>query len=182
MTEERERELAGLHEGDDDEGGQLGTPAPSILDQVNAARDERLVHETVKMAIPSWGGDMIAEYRVLPRKFTEETGKRSARGDTNAEMDFIARACVSLWVKDPESGKLIQLETSPGSPMRYTRGVLSMLGKESLLEGKKSEEEPYVVIRHLMNHNEVAIATHAGKVMNWMTDTSQEVDGQVEGT
>lgn len=171
------------------EARELGVPISSILGQISDERDRRLEKSTVVIKLPSWDGALCAEYRVLPKKQVEKFGKRSGKGDIRGDMDFLARACVGVYAYMEEKDKLVPLRVGgdtadEDAPMiAFTAELLGMLGKSSLLDNVSATETPYVVIRHVFGKRDtdVAIATHAAKVFQWMTDTSQEVDGQVEG-
>lgn len=169
------------------EARDLGVPVSSILDQITRERDEKLSVDTVKIPIPTWEGAMVAEYKLLPRKLVEKLGKKSGKGDVNADMDFIARACVGIYANPPHLERIIPLKVggdvaeSDAPLVRYTRDLLALLGKEQLLDGKHPEDEPYVVIRHMFKNNDVAIGTHAGTIFRWMQDPSEEVANAIQG-
>lgn len=175
-----ERDEDEFEEDETVEADSLGVPVSSILSDVTRARDEKLEAETVKLPIPTWDGDLIAEYRVLPRKLVETLGKKSGKGDMRADMDFIARACVGIYAKHPETAQLIPIRVggdnaSPEAPLvRYTEDLAKALGKDNL-------NDPYKIVRYMFKNNEVAIGTHAARIFNWMTDPSAEVDLALEG-
>jgi hypothetical protein len=157
----------------------LGVNVESILQRAQEERDEKLRQLTLKLDIPSWDGVFVAEYKLLPRNLVESMQQRSrSKKDINSEMDMIARACVNIWVRDPDSGRLIELDED--KPVRYTVDLLKVLGKTKLLEGKKSEKEPYITIRHMFAGNELSIGAHAFQLITWMADptsyTGEEED------
>lgn len=155
---------------EEDDDVQLGTNIASILDRANEERDERLKRETIKFDIPTWDGALVAEYKLLPRQLVEAMQRR-ARGkrDTQSEMDMIARSCVNIYARDPDTEKLVALDEVP---LRYTRDLLAKLGKANLLDGKEPEKEPYIVIRHMFAGNDIAIGAHSFRLITWMSDPS----------
>lgn len=162
------------------EAENLGVPVTSILEDIRKTRDESLENETVKFHIPTWDGDLVAEYRLLPRKLVETLGKKSGKGDMRADMDFIARSCVGIYANNKDLGTLIPIRVGgnsagPEAPLvRYTEDLTGLLGKEDL-------KDPYKIIRYMFKNNEVAIGTHAARIFTWMTDPSAEVDSALEG-
>src|ERR1700754_4088293 len=82
----------------------------SLLRRAAIAREKR-VH-SLFLDVPSWEGDLIAEYQVVNRPRLETMARKitaEARGAgsessarTSADIDFILEACVGLYAYDPE--------------------------------------------------------------------------------
>lgn len=172
LTPEDDDDLEVDFETDDEVG--LGTPVASILDRAVAERDDRLRNQTIKFDIPTWDGALLAEYRLLGRKTVEEMQRRAAR-DRKTEMDMIARACVGIYVRDPDDGTIKPLGEN-GNHVRYTKELLAKLGKEDKLANKNPEDHHYVVIRHIFAGNDVALGAHAFRLMSWMADPTDPGD------
>src|SRR5688500_18010026 len=81
----------------------------SLLRKAAARREER-VH-ALFLDVPSWDGDIIAEYQVvnrprletMARKISAESkGGNESSLRTAADIDFIVEACVGLYAYNPE--------------------------------------------------------------------------------
>lgn len=159
-----------------------GADTSSLLGRIKEQREERLKDESLTLPIPTWGGDLLARYRVMDRKEMMSLARRvreiqrktgnadAATGDT----DFILKACECVLVKDPESGEIKELDDpQTGMLVGYDQRLAQALG----LEVEKARD----VLLHLFNNNAVAIGAHALKIARWMQDTSREVDDEVLG-
>lgn len=152
----------------------------SLLQEAEKRRSER--EHSLFLDVPTWNGELIAEYRVPDpdalRKIAEATIRRvrssNGRDEPGAnDVALIAAANVGLYVKDPDSGDRVPIEDKIGH-VGYDR-IAAILGKEEL----QSNSE---VIRYLMSErnddgtytqNVLAISMHANSIQRWMRDTSR---------
>jgi hypothetical protein len=152
----------------------------SLLKEAEKRRQER--EHTLFLDVPSWDGDLIAEYRVVPpddiRRIAEAALRRSRNGNRSEvasnDVLVIATACVGLYVKNPENDERVPIEDDFGH-VRYDR-IAHVLGKQD--EIKSSSE----AIRYLMGErtkeggwteNIMAISIHANAIGKWMRDPSR---------
>lgn len=151
----------------------------SLIEQINARRAERLQDETLRLAIPTWDGEVMAKYRVLEIEDVEklqrtrqmEKDKRKAK---KVDSDFISKACVGVFAVTgyDDDGEPILERISRG----FDKALAEALGKTGLETSRQ-------VIDHMFNGNDIAISAHALRIGNWMQDTSQNVgdDGPLGG-
>jgi hypothetical protein len=154
--------------------------ADSILDHAKKKRAERENH--LFLDVPSWDGDMVAEYRVLSGKEIDQIAEQAARrmksktGDPlQSDLDLIARANLGLYMVDPESGDRVPLEDDYGV-VGYSR-VAAKLGMEEELDSNAK------VIKYLTGErkedgsgwqeNQTAVTMHANSIARWMRDPSK---------
>jgi hypothetical protein len=156
-----------------------GAIGASLLQQADKRRLER--ERNLFLDVPSWDGDLVAEYRVVPKEELRLIAERAMRRAKNKEsraiendMDLLATANVGLHARDPESGDRVPIEDGYGI-VTYGR-IAPILGKE---EEIKSNSD---AIRYLMaernndgtwQENIVAIGIHAQSVSRWMRDPSK---------
>lgn len=159
-----------------------GAQSLSILRDAEQRRVER--EHTLFLDVPSWDGDLVAEYRVLPpdrlRKLAESVMRRSRlkNGDASpADNDIavIVAACVGLYVLEPETGKRVPVEDQFGH-VSYDRIAL-VLGKEDEIKSNAD------AVRYLMaerapdggwTENIMAMSLHAQSIARWMRDPSRQ--------
>lgn len=148
--------------------------AASLLGRIKARRDEQTANETLTLPVPTWDGELLARYRVLERKVLEKlnaAAKRKQGAAVNGDADFLIRACVGLFVVD-DDGEQVALEDESG-PIRFDSRLAAKLDVPA--------ETARDVVMYAFKGNDLAVGSHAAKVAQWMTDTSQEVDGEVLG-
>jgi hypothetical protein len=169
----------------------------SILERAVARRTKRdLDHEWFD--IPSWDGELKAQYKVLEREDVEQmvrsirarqvsngrgnqAGQKSSGSD--ADLDFIVKACVNIKAHDNETEeeKILHITYSsvdtikelfapdPRDESDEATNLRRMVG---------SIKTPREAVAFLMGYNGIAIAAHGGMLARWMQDTSKTVDPQ----
>src|SRR6188508_3338917 len=151
-------------------------PSLTILDDAVNRRAKR--EHNLFLDVPSWDGDLIAEYRVPDpddlRKLAERVVRRARNGDQekpgSADIDLIIAACVGLYVIDPDSGSRVAVEDSFGH-VGYNR-IATVLGKDDEIKSNAD------AVRYLMAErgdkdgtwveNIVAMSMHANAIQRWM--------------
>ena len=160
----------------------------SLLEQARAKRSKRESHLFID--VPSWDGDLVAEYRVLGSKelevIAENAGRRIRSGEhdpVHSELDLIAKANVGLYTIDPESGDRVSLEDEHGL-VGYNR-IAQMLGIDNDPEIKPKVDSVVKAIKYLTGErkedgepgewqeNPTAITQHANRIGRWMRDPSK---------
>jgi hypothetical protein len=149
------------------------TPADqgSLLARIKARRETLVADETLDLPIPTWGGDLVARYRVLDRKEIETLTTRNGKPTATADLDFLIRSCVGISMRDDE-GELVALIDQTG-PVRFDARLAGMLDIDAMTARD--------VVQYLFRANAVAVGAHAQKIAEWMQDTSQAVDGALTG-
>lgn len=152
----------------------------TLLQDAAKRRQER--EHTLFIDVPSWDGDLVAEYRVLDPdelKAMAEASFRRARNNGNAEpgandIALITAANIGLYAKDPDSGERVAIEDEFGH-VGYNR-IAKLLGKEDELKSNAD------AVRYCMAErdddggwvpNVMAMALHANAIGKWMKDPSK---------
>lgn len=129
--------------------------------------------------VPSWNGDLIAEYRVVDRtrletmvrKIQQEAKGNNNTARTQADIDLILEANVGLYAYDAEGGpeeadRRAPIEDDLGL-VPYTR-VSMVLGKNGMINSARA------AVLYLFKDNAVAISAHALTIARWMRDPSKD--------
>lgn len=149
-----------------------------------AAKKRQKRQRSLFLDVPSWGGDLVAEYRVVPpeeMRRVAETATRRMRNNGQAkpaegDVAVIAAACVGLYLKDPETGERIPIEDQYGH-VGYDR-MAAVLGKDDKIKSV-SETIRYLTAERGDNDDEwveniMAISLHANAIGRWMRDPSKQ--------
>lgn len=157
------------HAPDGTPAAEVAVGANSILERIQRRRDE--VSDTIKIDIPSWGGDLQAEYKVVHRIELEKMVKRiqkatsSAKGQqidlSKGDADFLVKACVGVYAYDSETDEEVRVADG------YELGLSKRLGDPP------GTETIHGLVMYLFKFNGIAVASHAIKVARWMQDTSR---------
>lgn len=149
----------------------------SVLDRVKKRRTNKAAE--VWLDIPSWGGEMKAQYQVLDRDEVEKMIRRvqarqrqgdQRKSDSTPDLDFLIKACIGVKAFDMETEEEQILATG------YSMELVP------LLDPRDEDENPIVVkdqrglVAYLMKYNGIALAAHAQKVARWMQDTGKSVE------
>lgn len=163
--------MSGLPEGDSQQDSLNG--AGSLIDRVRARREERVADEHLDLPVPTWGGELVARFRVVDSVIFERIAKRlqSGKTDTGADADFLCAACAGVFVRDDDGP--LEAVLCDGKPVAFDKGLADVLG----VEVERARE----VVYYLVKDNQLALSLFAVKVINWMQDTSAEVEGQIVG-
>jgi hypothetical protein len=157
-----------------------GVQSLSLLKEAQRRRQER--ERTLFLDVPSWDGDMICEYRVVPpeelRRIAERTMRRvrNGHGDSGStnDIDIIIAASVGLYMRDPDTGERVAIDDKYGH-VGYDR-IAVMLGKDDEIQSNAD------AVRYLMSErdedggwveNTMAISLHANAIGRWMRDPSK---------
>lgn len=156
----------------------------SWIGQVKRERDERVESETLKLGMPTWGPadrpDLVVEFRVIPRPELEKFQRESARAQrkkkaaADTDIQFVAKACCGVAIRNPESGELVRMEDDKGS-IRLDKRLARLLDLSEDGAGANSQ----TLILYLVKDNGIALGNLAITVARWMTNTSADVDGEV---
>lgn len=154
-----------------------------------AERREKRVHAAF-IDVPSWDGDLIAEYQVvnrgkletMARKISAESkGGNESSLRTAADIDFIVEACVGLYAYDPEGdseeARRVAITDDLGK-VPYTRfgDILVRIAGEGRTVTHAPRTAREVVLKTFAKDNEdpaVPISAHAMMIARWMRDPSK---------
>jgi hypothetical protein len=159
---------------------EIAADAQSIIDRIKQRRDAR--EDELTIDIPSWGGDLQARYQVLDRNEIDKMVKRirarqSGNGSsgTDADADFLIKACVGVTAVDQEND--IEEPLTPGYTMDLARLLDPKYPRGHPQEGQPVDIkiERHLVV-YLFGFNNIAMAAHAAKIARWMQDTSRPVE------
>lgn len=165
---------------DMDIGG--ATEKASATSLLEAAEQRRAARErNLFLDVPSWNGDLIAEYRIIPAKEMTAIAERVARQIRNNNVDpsvgdieLIVHANVGLYMRDPESGDRVPIEDDIGH-VGYNRIAIE-LGKEDEIKSN-ADAVRYLTAERTddggWEENITAINRHAGRIQQWMNDPSR---------
>jgi len=152
----------------------------SLLKEAERRRQQR--EHTLFLDVPSWNGDLIAEYRVVPpeelRKVAEAALRRSRNGGrlepAANDIALISVACIGLYMKDPETDERIPIEDEHGH-VGYNR-IASVLGKEDEIKSN-ADAVRYLMAERSENggwvENVMAMSLHANAIGRWLRDPSR---------
>jgi len=155
-----------------------------------AERREKRVHNLF-LDVPSWDGDLIAEYAVagrpkleaMARKIMAESkgGANEANLRTAADIDFIVEACVGLHALDPEGAteeeRRVPIEDDLGKvPYNRFGDILVRIAGEGRTVSHVPRTARETVLKMFAKDNEdpsVPISAHAMVIARWMRDPSK---------
>jgi hypothetical protein len=148
----------------------------SLLRQAEERREQE--SDTLFLDVPSWSGDLIAEYKVLDRPRLEAMVRKvqqlardgnQSNARTVADIGLLLESNVGLYAYDPDGG---DTEESRRAPITDEHGTVTYdrIGKILGQDFRSSRES----VLYLMKNNAIAISTHALAVARWMRDPSKD--------
>lgn len=165
----------------------IGTALSNVqsLSLLKDAQQRRQARErTLFLDVPSWDGDLVCEYRVVPPEGLKKLAQKAMRQSRNGEAEpaandvmMIIAAAVGFYVKHPESGERVAVEDEFGH-VSYDR-IAKLLGKEAEIKSNSQ------AVRYLMAdrgedgedgewvENIMAMSLHANAIGKWMKDPSK---------
>lgn len=156
----------------------------SWMAEVVQAHEKAAQVEELHMGFPSWGDPafptLVVTFGVLERsrveKFQRDARKATKEGASSVHTDiaFLCEAAQKVWIRRPDTEKLVQVINANGIPARLDQTLGDML-KLSDEDNKNS----YSRMMYLSKRNGVAIGAWAVTVAQWMTNTSANVAGAV---
>ena len=154
--------------------------AVNILQKAQERRQKRETH--LFLDVPTWDGDLVAEYRILdPDEMKAMAEKSIARARNGAEpgandIALIMATHVGLHVLDRETGERVAITDDFGH-VGYGR-IAKFLGKELVLRNTvdsikylMSERDPDNSDSYIVNL--IAISLHSQSIQRWMRDPSK---------
>jgi hypothetical protein len=156
------------------------TRSHALLQAAQKRREKRESH--LFLDLPSWNGDMIGEYRLIPKDQFEKLAARVASklrtnsSDTTAgDIELIVHSCVALYVRDPDSGDRVPIEDEFGV-VDYGR-IAGVLGVEDEIQNTTDAVRYMTAERDdedgSWTENVEAISRHAQRISTWMRDPSK---------
>lgn len=159
----------------------------SWIQDVRRRRDERVEDEALKLGVPTWGEDdiydLVAEFQVIPRaelvEFTRQqrsNQRKNKTGESDADIAFLVRSCTGVYIRRPDTQRLVKMEKPEGVPVKLDKRLGELLGLSD-----EDNRNSRTLLLYLVKNNGVALGSMAAKVARWMQDTSVLVDGEVLG-
>lgn len=154
-----------------------------LLKQIASKREERVQDLHLDLPVPTWEGDLVVRFNVLPRKQVEKfaTRKRSVEADTN----FIISSTRELYLFDPngtapgermeENTDYVRIEDDEsGMPVRWDAVLAEKIGKSEL-------QRAHDVLMYCVKDNALAIGWIAGRLITWMQNTDSNIAESLVG-
>jgi hypothetical protein len=168
---------------------ELGTDTTSAAEEARgisllraAAKRREDTGDTLFLDVPTWGGDLVAEYRVIDRQRLETLITRiqregrngnSSSARTAADIDLLVEAQVGLYAFDAESS-LGGSDDQGRVPIADEAGTVTY-GRIGPILNKEFRSVREAVL-YLMKDNGLAISAHAVVVARWMRDPSKTAE------
>lgn len=132
----------------------------SVIERIRAKKDKR--EQTLDMPIPAWNGSVIGRYRKLTPKQVADASRSDKSVIVNARV--LAWACIEMLAVDPETGDVVPvaelLEDANPTPVRYDGRLADAF--------KVGGERPDQIVRKMFE-DDLAVAHHAKRLLNWQT-------------
>jgi hypothetical protein len=160
---------------------QNGSGGRSAMDALRRKHAELAEGKTVKMPIPGYDGDLVAEYRLLDvtkeldriQTNVRNTYKKLGEVALYATLDVLATACIGLYYFNGEELRPLSESIGPDEPpICYDDRLVEFLGLDiSGAEGSFARE----TVKQTFGGNEQAIIDHGRRLNSWMSNTSNDV-------
>jgi hypothetical protein len=162
----------------------------SVLDTLRARRAEAEKRKHLRLPVPGWQGGLVAKYAVLD----PESSRKARRALSSMELDsedadtqttmlaeMLAAATVEILARDADD-RLVALSDHVGDgiplPVKYDTRLATAVGVTPARETDGS------VVRAVFSDdtgtfNVMAFTNHVTKLIEWMSDTSRAVEGEI---
>lgn len=167
-------------------------PLPEVGEATQDAQSDNLLKRAEKkraereknlfLDIPTWEGDLVCEYEIIPKAEIRIMAENQARlmRSTNKDdrikfdLELIARAAVGLYAVDPASGDRVKVTDDFGH-VGYDRIAAKLKVEDTV-------KSTFDAIRYLMGEaredgtwedNVIAVSRHAQAISRWMKDPSR---------
>src|SRR4051794_5952763 len=107
-----------------------------LLSKIAANRDERVKDLHLDLPIPTWGGDLVARFGVLPRNEVEAFANK--RRNLEADMVFLIKTITALYAHDPErtaegprmeeNEDYVLVQSEDGRPLKFEQAFGELIG------------------------------------------------------
>ncbi len=154
------------------------------MSQVVQEHEAETAVEELHMGFPSWGDPafptLVVTFGVLERerveKFQRDARKAAKEGASSlhADIALLCEAAQKVWVRRPDTEKLVQVVTAEGTPARLDQNLGNMLKL-----GEEHNKSSHARMMYLSKRNGVALGAWAVQVAQWMTNTSANVANAV---
>lgn len=153
-----------------------------LLARIAQEREERVQHLTLDLPVPTWDGDLIARFEIMPRKVLEDFAKRKRTPEV--DMDFILQSVTALYVRDQEKvlddaqrndkdDNYALLADENGVPVKFDNRLAQKLG----IPAEKARD----VLLFCFKDNTIAVSAMAIKAIQWMQNTDATVAEAIVG-
>lgn len=137
------------------------------------------------MGFPSWGDPdfptLVVTFGVLERQVVEKfqrearkAAREAGNSPLNAEISFLCNAARKVWIRRPDTDKLVQVKDGDGTPVRLEKKLGEMLKLPD-----EHNKNTHVRMMYLADDNGIALGAWAMQVAQWMTNTSATIAGAI---
>lgn len=158
-----------------------------LLKKTATKRAERVKDLHLDLPIPTWDGDLVARFGILPRREVEAFSEK--RRSLDADMDFLITATHCLYARDPdhtsegermeENDDYVRVEAEDGRALKFEQSLGEALGM------KVAEENGTIrgrtVVMYCFKDNAIAIGGFVARVVTWMQNTDAEIAERLVG-
>lgn len=152
-----------------------------VLARVAQNRQKRIKQVKFDYPIPTWGGDVLARFRVTDRE--DVVAFSEAPRSTASDVDFIIRAIEVICVRNPDTKKVEPLLTEAGTYVQFDEYLAEKLGVADEVMAMTTPEfgPSRAMVMFMFNGNEVAIGSCVAQLLEWMQDTDRKVTSSLVG-
>lgn len=161
---------------------------PNLFAKIAQDREERTKNLHLDLPIPTWDGDLVARFKVIPRPEMESFVNKKRNVET--DIDFLVRCLDSVWVKDAdktivsgtrmeENPEYVQVvDDDTGEPIGLDFRFAEKIG----MPGSEEEKERVRnVVLYTFKNNGIAIGGFVGRLVQWLQNTDADVTGAIVG-
>jgi hypothetical protein len=163
----------------------LGDVKPgSILWRLKEQAKQLQQEHEIDLSVGGEFGDwLMIRYKVMDPDRLDVIYSRIQNEDNpkalQANMDFMAQACVAVVGHNPETGDKEVLKHPDGRPMVIEQALIKLL-EMPIPPGPELTARDVIAL--LFSRNGVAIGQHGNKLVRWMQDPSKKLDLGEEST
>lgn len=153
-----------------------------LIAQLRAARDQARGEATLDLAIPGYGGRLIARYqaperdRLGPVITAVASGSEISQGD---ELDLLIAACTGLFVSDGQDASTPRPLDPEGGPVRFDGGderLSRLLGFDAVRTARDAARKTFMTDRYPL-----APSGHCYRLIGWLQGLDAEIALRAEG-
>lgn len=139
----------------------------SLAERIKRRHARRVT--TIDLAIPEWEGEVVVRYGRLSKKaiIASQSGRKSPARQAAHLLDA---ACQEVLLRDEEDGSLHPAGEGDGNstPVRFDGRLADLFDLEAPLDAALDSRD--IVTR--MYADDIAMITHAQRIMDWQTGAS----------
>jgi len=154
--------------------------AGSILGNLQAKRRQLDQREPLELAIPGYGGELVAVYQplewsVVNKLIHRVVGSNDELVELLAAADLLAQACVDVKILSGDGLKPISEvanDVEDGTPVRYDDNLAKAVGVTDQVDPAHPARSTVIAVFG----NDFAVVAHQNQVVNWIRSGGMRVD------